>query len=59
MNLLATLAKPMATWAVKIFVTNLCNKFYDTGRIDNATILTESGEFGRPREFGAKFTKKF
>jgi iron complex outermembrane receptor protein len=58
-NLLATLAKPDDKWAVKVFVTNLCNKFYYTGRIDNATILTESGEFGRPREFGAKFTKKF
>jgi iron complex outermembrane receptor protein len=58
-NLLATLAKPEANWAVKVFVTNLCNKFYYTGRYDNATILTESGEFGRPREFGAKITKKF
>lgn len=58
-NLLATLAKPDANWAVKVFVTNLGNKFYDTGRIDNATILTESGEFGRPREFGAKITKRF
>jgi iron complex outermembrane receptor protein len=58
-NLLATLAKPEDKWSVKVFVTNLCNKFYYTGRYDNATILTESGEFGRPREFGAKFTKKF
>jgi len=58
-NLLATLAQPSAKWAVKVFVTNLCDKFYYTGRIDNATILTESGEFGRPREFGAKFTQKF
>ena len=58
-NLLATLAKPEAKWAVKVFVTNLCDKFYYTGRYDNATVLTESGEFGRPREFGAKITKKF
>jgi outer membrane receptor protein involved in Fe transport len=58
-DLIATLAKPDAHWAVKFFVTNLCDKFYYTGRIDNATILTESGEFGRPREFGAKFTQKF
>jgi iron complex outermembrane receptor protein len=58
-DLIATLAKPDAHWALKFFVTNLCDKFYYTGRIDNATILTESGEFGRPREFGAKFTQKF
>jgi iron complex outermembrane receptor protein len=58
-NLLATLAKPDDKWALKVFVTNLCNKFYYTGRIDNATILTESGEFGRPREFGVKISKKF
>ena len=58
-NLLATLAKPDDKWAVKVFVTNLCDKFYYTGRYDNATVLTESGEFGRPREFGAKITKKF
>jgi iron complex outermembrane receptor protein len=58
-NLVATLAKPDDKWAVKVFVTNLANKFYYTGRIDNATILTESGEFGRPREFGAKISKKF
>jgi iron complex outermembrane receptor protein len=58
-NLLANLANDDAGWKVKIFVTNLLDKFYYTGRYDNATVLTESGEFGRPREFGAKVSKRF
>jgi iron complex outermembrane receptor protein len=58
-NLLATLANSDSHWAIKVFVSNLCDKFYYSGRYDNATVLTESGEFGRPREFGAKITKKF
>ncbi|MGO9934713.1 MAG: TonB-dependent receptor [Steroidobacteraceae bacterium] len=58
-NVFATLAKQPDGWAVKVFSTNLLNRFYYTGRLDNATILTNTGEFGRPREFGIKVSKQF
>jgi iron complex outermembrane recepter protein len=57
-NVFATVAKPN-DWAVKVFSTNLLNRFYYEGRYDNATTLTEQGEFARPREFGVKFSKQF
>ncbi len=45
--------------SVRAYVKNLFNKFYAADRLDNATILAEPFEFGRPREAGLELVYDF
>jgi iron complex outermembrane receptor protein len=45
--------------SVRAYVKNLFNKFYAADRYDNATILAEPYEYGRPREGGIELVYDF